>query len=335
MILNIFAETGAAVRRARLLRFLDITQKKRCLPDLRRVLIRFLVQLALIFSLASSLSGCTGESTEPVLEPYRAENASKDASEDPSKDAAEDAREDPSRNDAKSAREDSSRGAAEGAREDASKEAVKGPSKDALEAGGQESTARPALQSPGPDPEGLQRAEESRDLTVHVCGAVRREGVYRLPEGSRIADAVQAAGGFSEDADTDYLNLAMEIADGWQICVPDRNRAEALRARRDPASLYGPDPSGALGQTISSAADGPGTSDSGQEDPSSGTAGRINLNTATREELMQIPGIGESKARLILEYREKNGRFESIEDIMKVPGIKDASFQKLKDYITT
>lgn len=143
-------------------------------------------------------------------------------------------------------------------------------------------------------------------VTVHVCGAVCREGVYSLPAGTRLCDAIEAAGGFSEEADTACLNLAALIEDGSQIRVPTKEESAAW-----PETGYG-------ANTGAASAEG----------------GRININSAGMEELMQIPGIGETKARRILEYREQNGRFESIEDLMKVPGIKDASFQKLKDYIT-
>lgn len=146
-------------------------------------------------------------------------------------------------------------------------------------------------------------------LTVHVCGAVKKEGVYSLPEGSRIKDAVEAAGGFSEDADREFLNLAMEVEDSWQIRVP------FLRETEDSGAVSVPYEEG---------------------DAKKGSVSqRININTASVEELMKIPGIGESKAKRILEYRETNGKFESVEDIMNIKGIKENSFQKMKDFICT
>ena len=166
-------------------------------------------------------------------------------------------------------------------------------------------------------------------VTVHVCGAVKKEGVYRLPEGSRIEDAVRAAGGFTEEADTTWLNLALRLEDAEQILVPTRDEAELLRKEQigDPSFGRETDPSA-----------GTGTDRAGEEvqDQGSGSAaGKININTASREELMKIPGIGEAKAQRILEYRETNGGFETIEDLMKVPGIKKASFEKMRAYITT
>ena len=169
-------------------------------------------------------------------------------------------------------------------------------------------------------------------LTVHVCGAVRREGVYSLPAGSRIRDAVDAAGGFSGDADRSCLNLAMKIEDAWQIRVPTKEEAEALRLEQGRSGSGTAVPGAAPGLSGTSGLQGAGTAN---DDAGTGNQEeKINLNTASKEQLMKIPGVGEAKAQRIIEYREQNGRFEAIEDLMKVPGIKDASFQKMKDYIT-
>ena len=169
-------------------------------------------------------------------------------------------------------------------------------------------------------------------LTVHVCGAVRREGVYSLPAGSRIRDAVDAAGGFSGDADRSCLNLAMKIEDAWQIRVPTKEEAEALRLEQGRSGAGTAVPGASPGLSGTSGLQGAGTAK--DEAGTGNQEEKINLNTASKEQLMKIPGVGEAKAQRIIEYREQNGRFEAIEDLMKVPGIKDASFQKMKDYIT-
>ena len=169
-------------------------------------------------------------------------------------------------------------------------------------------------------------------LTVHVCGAVRREGVYSLPAGSRIRDAVDAAGGFSGDADRSCLNLAMKIEDAWQIRVPTKEEAEALRLEQGRSGAGTAVPGASPGLSGTSGLQGAGTVK--DEAGTGNQEEKINLNTASKEQLMKIPGVGEAKAQRIIEYREQNGRFEAIEDLMKVPGIKDASFQKMKDYIT-
>ena len=180
------------------------------------------------------------------------------------------------------------------------------------------------------------RADTQEWLTVHVCGEVRKEGVYTLPAGSRILDAVEAAGGFSEKADRSWLNLAMEIGDAWQIRVPSSEETDALRMKQgDQAVDETGTPYILNGEASAGEFSGDPYRRSSRLSAGTGTeTGRINLNTASKEELMKIPGVGEAKARRIIEYREQNGRFESIEDLMKVPGIKDASFQKMKDFIT-
>ena len=182
------------------------------------------------------------------------------------------------------------------------------------------------------DPAGQSRPDAQELLTVHVCGEVRKEGVYTLPAGSRILDAIEAAGGFSEEADRSWLNLAMEIGDAWQIRVPSLTETGNLREQQ---GTQVPGDTGTPFIVKGDAQAGELSGDSSRQ--SAGTeadAGRINLNTASKEELMKIPGVGEAKAQRIIEYREQNGRFESVEDLMKVPGIKNASFQKMKDYIT-
>lgn len=177
--------------------------------------------------------------------------------------------------------------------------------------------------SPGGEPDALAESSEAVEsngakvstIFVHVCGQVVSPGVYELPAGSRIYEAVEAAGGFSADADTELLNLAAEAADGMKITVLSEAEAKEYRAKAGPGELVS---GGEL-----AAQDGTG-----------GGNATVNLNTATKEELMTLKGIGESKAEDIIRYREESGGFQKIEDIMKVPGIKDAGFQKIKDRIT-
>ena len=145
-------------------------------------------------------------------------------------------------------------------------------------------------------------------FVVHVCGEVVNPGIYELPAGSRIYEAVKAAGGFTENAEEESVNLASPIEDGVQIRIYSKEEAETLAAGAAPF-------------------DGFEASGEGKEPV-------VNLNTATKEELMTLSGIGESRAEDIIRYREENGGFQNIEDIMKVPGIKDAAFQKIKDRIT-
>ncbi len=141
--------------------------------------------------------------------------------------------------------------------------------------------------------------EATVSVWVYVCGEVAMPGVYELPEGSRITDAIEAAGGMLETAAGTYLNLAETVKDGQKIEVPSEEAAEALTQAA--AAL---------------------------------ASGIVNLNQATKEELMTLPGIGESKAKDIISYREEHGGFQKPEDLMNISGIKEAVYNKIKDQIT-
>lgn len=151
-------------------------------------------------------------------------------------------------------------------------------------------------------------------LVVHICGAVNEPGVYELPEGSRIYQAVLAAGGFCEEADRDFLNQAQVIGDGSRIYVPTKEEA----ALADEG----------MQEFISNGME------SADEEHDMTNGGLININTASKEELCNLSGIGSGKAESIINYRRENGNFRTIEEIMNVEGIKDGLFQKIKDKIT-
>lgn len=145
---------------------------------------------------------------------------------------------------------------------------------------------------------------------IHICGQVAHPGVYELPKGSRVFQAVEAAGGFTENAEDGLLNLAGMVIDGMKITVLSKEEAKELTESERKSMT-------------------------GETDSGSGETGRlVNINTASREELMTLKGIGASRAEDIIRYREECGEFQRIEDIMKVSGIKDAGFQKIKDSIT-
>ena len=152
--------------------------------------------------------------------------------------------------------------------------------------------------------QGTEQAETL--LYVYVCGEVNTPGVYTLPEGSRVCDVFVLAGGFTENAAVDYWNQARVLKDGEMIYVPTIEEAK----ERD--------------QDISS-------QDVSFKDNSA--KNKININTASKAQLMTIPGIGEAKANAIIAYRESNGAFSSVEEIKKVEGIKDGVYTKMKDYI--
>lgn len=154
--------------------------------------------------------------------------------------------------------------------------------------------------------------ESTEVLSVYVCGAVCTPGVYELPAGSRLYQAVEAAGGMAEGADPDYLNLAEPLSDGTKIRIPTREEVESGQAEAGVSSSAG---------------------SNGQAEADSGTEGRININTADESQLMTLTGIGEAKAKSILAYRQEQGAFEKIEDIMNISGIKETVFEKIKDRI--
>jgi len=168
------------------------------------------------------------------------------------------------------------------------------------------------------------RSEDHRTddgIAVYVCGAVREAGVYYLPADARICDAIREAGGFSEDADTEWLNQAQHLNDADRITVYTREETASMKEA-------GADDPGGRSQSVSS--DAESTGERAQE----GAAGAVNLNTATREQLMTLPGIGESKADSIIRYREETGPFSCIEDVMNISGIKNSVYSKIRDLIT-
>lgn len=145
-------------------------------------------------------------------------------------------------------------------------------------------------------------SSESKLLYVYVCGQVKNPGVYTLPEGSRIYDVFELAGGFTESAATDYWNQARLLKDGEMLYVPSKEEVKDRPIEEE-----------TKGQTYES--------------------NKVNINTATIAELMSLPGIGETKAKAILAYRQEHGEFSSLEELKQVEGIKEAVFTKIKAYI--
>ncbi len=157
-----------------------------------------------------------------------------------------------------------------------------------------------------------ETADESEKLPavifVHVCGAVKNPGVYELPAGSRGMDAVEAASGFSEDACQEYTNLAVLLTDGSMLRIPTREEA----------SLW--EEEGLTGEESNGTA--------------AGGSKPVNLNTADIAQLCSLSGIGESRARDIISYREAHGGFKAKEEIMQVSGIGQKIYEKIEPYIT-
>lgn len=161
----------------------------------------------------------------------------------------------------------------------------------------------------------IETGNTAGKIYVHVCGAVKQPGVYALEPESRVYEAVMAAGGFTEEADEDYVNQAQPISDGVKLQIPTREEVATGSVESTAAGITG-------GGNVPATAE-----------PEILQDGRIDINTATEAQLCGIPGIGATRAAAIAAYRQEHGRFDRIEDIMKVNGIKEGTFEKIKDAI--
>ncbi len=166
-------------------------------------------------------------------------------------------------------------------------------------------------------------AQEAEEIYVHVCGAVINPGVYMLRNGARGYEAVEAAGGLDEEAADTAVNLAAKLGDGAMLRIPYVFEETADPAAGGAGGPEGAAPGGAAG--VPSAPSGESTP--GEE------SGKININLASLSELTALPGIGESKARAIIDYREEHGGFASISEITRVNGIGSVIYGKIRDDI--
>jgi competence protein ComEA len=158
----------------------------------------------------------------------------------------------------------------------------------------------------------LQPPPGAPEIIVYVSGAIEFPGTYSLPAGSRVGDALEAAGGTTARADASRLNLAARLDDGEQVEVPEKvgqAQGQGSGSSSGNSVLSGPTPGAPSGSLV-------------------------NINTATLEELDTLPGIGPATAQKIIEYRDANGPFQALEEIMNVPGIGPATFERIKDLIT-
>ena len=152
------------------------------------------------------------------------------------------------------------------------------------------------------------------NIVVHVIGEVKKPGVIKLKEGSRIIDAINKCGGQTEEADLSKINLAYVLDDGSQLYIP--------RVKEDIQNTAIMKTEAGNNVIVSNVTQG--------DDEKSV---KVNLNTATLEKLMTLPGVGESTAQKIIEYRNKNKKFKTVDEIKNVSGIGEAKFNSLKDYI--
>lgn len=152
-----------------------------------------------------------------------------------------------------------------------------------------------------------QSEEEIEQIKVHISGQINQEGVYEVNAGDRLDDLIKQAGGLSPDADSKSLNLAMKLEDQMKIYIPSVNETIDDKDTSSYQLVSKPD--------------------------SVSKEGIININTASKDELMTLPNVGEKRAQAIIDYRE-NKKFESIEEIKSVTGIGEKYYQSMKDLIT-
>lgn len=163
--------------------------------------------------------------------------------------------------------------------------------------------------------------ETARLIYVHICGEVKNPGVYQLEDGARLVELVECAGGLSKEAATEYVNLAQCVVDGMRYYIPNESEV------KEENLIEGFQVFDNLIQDVPSSTESK-LRQNRQLD------GLININTATKEELMTLSGVGASKADAIIEYRESVKRYEKIQDIMNVAGIKEGLFKKIQSKIT-
>lgn len=160
-----------------------------------------------------------------------------------------------------------------------------------------------------------------KEIVVDVKGSVKKPGVYKIKENSRVTDAIDAAGGLSKNANTRFINLSKLLSDGDVVVIYSNEEIEDAK-KEDKIVVETP----CICEEVKN--------DACYKEETTNTNGKININTATINELMTLTGIGESKAKLIIEYRTQNGNFKDIKDIMKVKGISETLFSKFKENIT-
>lgn len=158
-----------------------------------------------------------------------------------------------------------------------------------------------------------EMVEQPDEVAVYVCGAVRQPGVYYVAGSAIRETAVRMAGGFSDDADVTYVNLAQTIIAGERIYIPTLEETAGI--------------------LLSEREDETASAEHAPADTNAERNGKININTAGKELLMTLPGIGESKADAIIAYREAQGKFQNTEELMQIRGIKEGIYNQIKDLI--
>lgn len=167
--------------------------------------------------------------------------------------------------------------------------------------------------APAGQPIVLQPAPTKEPIAVHIIGAVPRPGLYEFAEGARVQDAIDAAGGLLASANVSVINLAALIEDGQQLTIPYKDGEMPQAGSSEDALVLPGEPA--------------------PEPLSESSGDKININTASLEELDELPGIGPTIAQRIVDYRTENGPFQTIEDIMNVSGVGPSTFDNIKELI--
>lgn len=166
--------------------------------------------------------------------------------------------------------------------------------------------------------------ENEENIVVHISGAVEQEGIVELKVNSRVADAIEKAGGLKDDANTNDINLAYVLEDGMKIYIPNKQETEEKQTITKESGVIEENTAQETTQK---------TSQTTVNKTNSNTK-KVNINTALQTELETLPGIGPSIATKIITYRKENGEFKTIEDIKEVSGIGESKFNNIKDLIT-
>lgn len=167
----------------------------------------------------------------------------------------------------------------------------------------------------------MEENQKEEEIQVYVVGCVKKPGIVSLKKGQLIDDAVKAAGGATKDADLDNINMVYKLKENVMIHIYPKGEMTAQEKGSK------------AGSAIKVTRDSGGAVIS-KHQTDTDLSGLVNINTASSSELETLPGVGKATANDIIKYREQNGGFKTIEDIMKVPGIKDSKFNRLKDFIT-
>lgn len=161
----------------------------------------------------------------------------------------------------------------------------------------------------------LEKDDKNKEIIVHITGAVKKNGIVKLKDGARIYDAIEMAGGSTDDADLSKINLAYVLEDGQKVYIPKIGEINQENAEEEYITFeYG-------------------NNKNIIQDYNKGGNEKVNINTANQTELETLPGIGTTTAEKIIDYRNKNGKFSSIEDIQNVKGIGNAKYENIKESI--